>query len=76
MATSTIKFQLKDILNAVSWAEISRNYFGKSNSWLYHKLDGIDGNGKPNTFNEAEMEQLRNALLDLANRITTAANAL
>jgi len=40
-----MKARLGDILMALSWREIARNYFGKSSSWLYHKLDGIDGNG-------------------------------
>ena len=31
---------------------MSKRYFGKSNSWLYHKLDGIDGNKKPIKFTE------------------------
>ncbi|UKK71895.1 DUF5053 domain-containing protein [Prevotella communis] len=26
---------------STSWADLSKTYFGKSNSWLYHKLDGI-----------------------------------
>ena len=33
--------KLTDILVTVSWREIARTYFGKSASWLYHKLDGI-----------------------------------
>ena len=69
----TMKAQLDDLLTAISWADLSRTYFGKSNSWLYHKLDGIDGNGKPNGFNDKEKEQLKNALLDLSERIRKAA---
>ena len=42
---SKVKEKLEDILFIVSWREIARGYFGKSSSWLYHKLDGIDGNG-------------------------------
>ena len=40
-----VKSKMSDILVAISWREIARTYFGKSSSWLYHKLDGIDGNG-------------------------------
>ena len=32
----TVKAQLADILMHVSWGDISREYFGKSGSWLYH----------------------------------------
>ena len=42
--TGTMKAELEDILLAISWADLSKTYFGKSNSWLYHKLDGVDGN--------------------------------
>ena len=31
-------------------------YFNRSGSWLYHKLDGIDGNKKPTAFTEEERE--------------------
>jgi len=71
---SAMKSQLKDILLAISWADLSNTYFGKSNSWLYHKLDGIDGNKKPTEFNEQEKAQLKGALVDLADRIRRAAD--
>ena len=37
--------RMKDISLSVSWREIANVYFKKSASWIYHKLDGIDGNG-------------------------------
>lgn len=46
----TMKKQMEDILLAISWRELSTRYFGKSCSWLYHKLDGVDGNKKPTDF--------------------------
>lgn len=46
----TMKQKMADLLIAISWADLSRTYFGKSNSWLYHKMNGIDGNGKPTEF--------------------------
>ena len=70
---SDAKSRLQDILVAVSWREIARRYFGKSSSWLYHKLDGIKGDGTPGGgFNEAERAQLKEALQDLADRINQA----
>ena len=71
---SAMKSQLKGIQLAISWADLSKTYFGKSNSWLYHKLDGIDGNKKPTEFNEQEKAQLKGALVDLADRIRRAAD--
>lgn len=72
----TMKAQLKDILLSISWADLSKTYFGKSNSWLYHKLDGIDGYKKPTEFTEAEKMQLKGALCDLADRIRRAADTI
>ena len=59
-----------------AWADLSKTYFGKSNSWLYHKLDGVDGNKKPTEFNEEEKYILKGALVDLADRIRRAAERI
>ena len=72
----SVKQTLSDILLDISMSKISTKYFEKSRSWLYHKLDGIDGNGKPTDFSIEEKEQLRNALKDLSNRISTCAENL
>ena len=71
-----VKQKMSDILIAISWREIARNYFGKSSSWLYHKLDGIDGNGGKGGFTVDEAAQLKGALCDLADRIRRAADAI
>lgn len=72
----TMKAELEDILLAISWADLSKTYFGKSNSWLYHKLDGIDGNKKPTEFSEEEKYTLKGALVDLSERIRRAADRI
>jgi len=69
----TIKHQLSDIILDISWAKISKKYFGKSSSWIYHKLDGIDGNGNKSDFTYSEKLQLKNALFDFSERIRNAA---
>lgn len=71
-----VKAKLSDILMLVTWRDIARTYFGKSSSWIYYKLDGIDGNGGKGGFTPEEQEQLRNALFDLSERIRIAANKL
>lgn len=71
-----VKAKLSDILMLVTWRDIARTYFGKSSSWIYHKLDGIDGNGGKGGFTPEEQEQLRNALFDLSERIRIAADKL
>lgn len=72
----TVKQELQDVLMVVSWREVARTYFGKSSSWLYHKLDGIDGNGGKGEFTDAERDQLRGALCDLADRLRVAAGKI
>ena len=64
---------LSDVLLDISWAKIAQKYFGKSSSWLYHKLDGIDGNGGTSEFSTAERLTLKNSLNDLGLRLQTAA---
>jgi hypothetical protein len=72
----TVKHQLSDIILDISWAKVARKYFGKSSSWIYHKLDGIDGNGGKGDFNVDEKINLQNALFDLSERIRTAAEKI
>ncbi len=76
MRVTDMKQKMSDILVAVSWREISRTYFGKSASWMYHKMDGIDGNGGEGGFNPQEAEQMRGALYDLAERIRKCADSI
>lgn len=71
-----VKQKMTDILVAISWREVARTYFGKSSSWLYHKLDGIDGNGGKGGFTVDEAAQLKGALCDLADRIRRAADTI
>ncbi len=68
------KLQLQDIALDVSWARISRGYFSKSASWIYNKMNGIDGNGGEGEFTEPEKEKLKEALYDLSDRIRKAAD--
>jgi len=72
----TVKQQLSDILMDISWAKISKKYFGKSSSWIYQKLDGIDENGNKCDFAYSEKLQLRNALFDFSERIRRAAETI
>ena len=71
---NTVKQRLQDILLSVSWREVANTYFDRSASWLYHKLDGINGNGGVGGFTDKEKEQLRGALVDLSDRIRRAAD--
>lgn len=71
-----MKSRVKDIMMAISWRDFSNTYFHKSSSWFYHKMDGIDGNGGKGGFNEEEAELMRDALIDLSDRIRRAAERI
>lgn len=74
---SDAKTRLDDILLAISWREVARTYFGKSSSWLYHKLNGVNSDGSPGGgFSPKEAEMLASALNDTADRIKKAASSL
>ena len=66
--------QVQDILVEISWGNISQQYFNKSRSWLSKKMNGKDFNGGEGDFTPEEKQTLKNALLDLAQRIKTTAN--
>ncbi len=70
------KQKLYDIIVDINLSKLANRYFGKSSGWLYHKFDGRDGNGKETDFSPDELEQLRGALYDLADRIRKAADTL
>lgn len=72
----TMYAQLEDIEELVTWGKLARDYFDKSASWFYHKMDGRDGNGRPTEFNIEERIRLRGALCDLASRIRRAADLI
>ena len=65
-----------EILLFVKWGKISTDYFGFSPSWLYQRLKGYDGNGRPCELTEAQKETLREALIDISDKIRNAAEKL
>jgi len=71
-----IKPVLNDIILDITWSKISKRYFGKSSSWIYNKINGIDGNGGEGGFTDAEREQLKNALIDFSYRLQIVSEQL
>ena len=61
--------KISDISDAISLSYIAKNYFGKSRSWLYQRLNGNTVNGKQAQFNPEEKKQFVKALNDLSNRL-------
>lgn len=74
----TPRSKVEGIMLDISWQALAHRYFGKSSSWLYHKLNerDVNGTGKPSKFSPEELEQLKGALCDLADRIRATADSL
>lgn len=72
----SVKEKMQDILGIVSIGQLSLQYFGKTPSWLYHKVKGDIVNGKPAEFKQEELEQLKGSLYDLSARIRRVADTL
>lgn len=73
---SNVKQQLGVVVYSLPIRNIANTYFNRSASWLYQKLDGIDGNGGVGGFTDDELQILKGALCDLADRIRTASDKL
>ena len=68
-----IKLLLNGVDNYLSLSHIAQDYFGKSRSWLYQRINGAIVNGKPAQFTPEERQQLSNALLAISERIKDTA---
>lgn len=73
---TTMTEKLKDIMLYLKWGNISKDYFGFSRGWIYQRLNGYDGNGNPSDFTDAQKEILREALRDLAKKLSATADNL
>ena len=73
---SGIRKKLDDIDLNLNWGEFAHNYFDRSASWFYNKLNGIDGNGGVGGFTEEELTVFKGGLCDLADRLRKAADKL
>ena len=73
---ASVSTLLQDIRLDITWSKIAGKYFNKSASWLYNKMNGIDGNGGEGDFTYSEKVQLKNALYDFSERIRKAADNL
>jgi hypothetical protein len=66
-----IREKLGIIPEAISMSYVAKNYFGKTKTWLYQRLNGNKVNGKEARFSEAEARQLQEALHDLGQRLSS-----
>lgn len=74
--TGRIRDALAPVLPSISVANIAKESYGRSAQWFYQRMNGNIVNGRPARFSDTEIETLRAALLDLADRIRCAAESL
>jgi len=66
---TNIKMQLLGVANIVSLSYISKEYFQKTRTWLYQKINGNKVNGKEARFTPEEISTFNFALQDISKRI-------
>lgn len=66
----SIRQKMGHLAEAINFAYIAREYFGKTRSWLYHKIKGDIVNGKPASFTPSEKETFYNALNDIKSQLS------
>lgn len=67
----TIRVQLKKSIELLPMSYIAKQYFGKSASWLYQRINGNKVRGKVYTLSENEISIFNKALNDIARQISS-----
>jgi hypothetical protein len=76
-AKTSIMYDMEDIVLDITWSKIAERYFpGKSVSWFYNKLRGVDGNGGEGGFTLSEKAHLKNSLFDFSERVRNVAQKI
>jgi hypothetical protein len=63
------KAKLREIEDVISYSYIAKNYFNKSNEWLYQRIRGYNINGKTAKFSKEELNTLNFAMQDISRKI-------
>lgn len=67
--TLTIRQQMESILPYMSVSKLAEDYFGKSSSWFYQRLNGNIVHGKTVSFTDKEIKILNSALKEIGTKI-------
>lgn len=65
----TIRERLEPVLPYLSISKLAKDYFNKSSSWFYQRLNGNKIHGKVCRFTDQEMATLDMALKDISRRL-------
>ncbi len=74
--TYTARDLMAPVLPYISVSALAKEYFGKSASWFYQRLNGNMIHGKAAAFTDEELVKLTKALDDIANKLHQAALAV
>lgn len=66
----------QDIMKILKVSYIAERFFGRSRSWICHKINHDIRNGKPDDFTSEERKKLKYALDTIANEIQTLSDSL
>ena len=72
----SLELNEQDILKVLKVSYIAERFFGRSRSWICHKLNHNIKNGKPDDFTAEEREKLKNALETIAEEIQEMADSM
>ena len=64
-----IKVQLAEVSEIVSLSYIAKEYFNKTRTWLYQKINGNVVNGKEARFTESEIKTFNFAIQDISRKL-------
>ena len=67
----TIRERLEPVLPYLSVSKLSKDYFNKSSSWFYQRLNGNKIHGKVCRFTDKELETHDMALKDISQRLSS-----
>lgn len=71
-----IDLKEQDIMKVLKASYIAERFFGKSRSWICHKLNHDMRNGKRDDFTEDERKKLKEALDTIAFEIQTLSDSM
>ncbi len=61
---------LGEMTDALSLSYLAKKYFEKDKTWLYHRLNNSNVNGKPASFSQQELIILADSLKDLSSKLS------
>lgn len=71
-----VDLKSEDIANVLKLSYIAKRFFGRTRTWLYHKLNGDKVNGKRAGFTPDERRKLKAALDTIAGEIQSLSDKL